>query len=179
MAQAPARLASSRRRKCYKCRMKFSHLIQINDPFNPLIDALSREQLWRGLVLRAENPLLFVMALDGFEIVERGDNALARRLHFGKLTLRDRVSFSPMRQVRYDIEAAGESPAATLVMTIEEPEPEQLFVRFDYETLEGVAATPLDGFYSSFAKQAYVEADIDTVSTIRRLALEQGASGKL
>jgi hypothetical protein len=158
--------------------MKFGHLVQVNDPFNPLIDALSREQLWRGLVLRAENPLLFVMALDGFEIVERGDHALARRLHFGKLTLRDRVSFSPMRQVRYEIEAAGASPAATLVMTIEEPEPEQLFVRFDYETLEGVAAA-LDEFYSSFAKQAYVEADIDTISTIRRLALEQGASGKL
>lgn len=154
--------------------MKFSHLIQINDPLDPLIDPLSREQLWRGLVLRAENPLLFVMALDGFEIVERSENALARKLHFGKLTLRDRVSFSPMRQVRYEIEAAADSPAATLVMTIEEPQAEQLFVRFDYETLQGEATAPIDEFYSSFAKQAYVEADIDTVSTIRRLALEQG-----
>ena len=159
--------------------MKFSHLIQINDPLNPLVDPLSREQLWRGLMLRAENPLLFVMALDGFEIVERGDNALVRRLHFGKLTLRDRVSFSPMRQVRYEIEAAGDSPAASLVMTIEEPEAEQLFVRFDYETLRGEAAAPIDEFYTSFAKQAYIEADIDTVSTIRRLALEPGALEKL
>jgi hypothetical protein len=159
--------------------MRFSHLIQINDPLNPLIDPLSREQLWRGLVLRAENPLLFVLALDGFEIVERGENALARKLHFGKLTLRDRVSFSPMQQVRYEIEAAGDSPAATLVMSIEEPEPEQLFVRFDYETLQGEAAAPMDEFYNSFAKQAYIEADIDTVSTIRRLALEQGELGAL
>lgn len=154
--------------------MKFSHLIQINDPLNPLIDPLSREQLWRGLVLRAENPLLFVMALDGFEIVERGEHALARRLHFGKLTLRDRVSFTPMRQVRYEIEAAGDSPAASLVMTIEEPQSEQLFVRFDYETLPGEGTAPIDEFYNSFAKQAYLEADIDTISTIRRLALEQG-----
>src|ERR1017187_7373407 len=81
--------------------MQFSHLIQINDPFNPLIDPLSREQLWRGLVLRAENPLLFVIALDGFEIVERGDNMLARELRFGKLALRDRIRFEPMKQVRY------------------------------------------------------------------------------
>jgi hypothetical protein len=157
--------------------MQFSHLIQINDPFNPLIDPLSREQLWRGLVLRAENPLLFVIALDGFEIVERGDNMLARELRFGKLALRDRIRFEPMKQVRYEIEAVGDSPAATLVMTIEEPEPEQLFVRFDYETLQGEAAAPIDEFYSSFAKQAYVEADIDTVRTIRRLALEQGGLG--
>ena len=157
--------------------MKFTHLIQINDPLNPLIDPLSREQLWRGLVLRAENPLLFVLALDGFEIVRRGENALERKLHFGKLTLRDRASLSPMRQVRYEIEAAGDSPAATLVMTIEEPELDQLFVRFDYETLQSEAAAPIDEFYTSFAKQAYVEADIDTVSTIRRLALEQIAEG--
>ena len=157
--------------------MQFSHLIQINDPFNPLIDSLSRAQLWRGLVLRAENPLLFVMALDRFEIVERGENALARVLHFGKLKLRDRVSFSPMQHVRYEVEAAGDTPAASLVMTIEEPEPGQLFVRFDYETLPGSAAAPMDDFYSSFAKQAYLEADIDTISTIRRLAAETGALG--
>lgn len=154
--------------------MKFTHLIQINDPFNPLIEPLSREQLWGGLVLRAENPLLFVLALDAFEIVARGENTLARELHFGKLTLRDRVIFEAMTWVRYEIEAARDSPAATLVMTIEEPEPNQLFVRFDYETLQHEAAAPLAAFYSRFAKQAYVEADIDTIRTIRRLALEQG-----
>jgi hypothetical protein len=155
--------------------MKFSHIIQINDPLNPLIDPLSREQLWRGLVLRAENPMLFVLALDGFEIVGHAKNTLTRTLHFGKLTLRDRVSFEPMRQVRYEIESAGDAPVATLVMTIEEPEPDQLFVRFAYETLQGGAAA-LDEFYGSFARQAYVEADIDTVATIRRLAQEQDSA---
>jgi len=155
--------------------MRFSHLIQINDPLNPLIEPLSREQLWRGLVLRAENPLLFVLALDTFEIVRVGDNSLARELHFGRLTLRDRVDFEPMHKVRYEIEASNDSPAATLVMTIEEPEANQLFVRFEYETLRSDAAAPLDEFYSSFARQAYVAADIDTISAIRRLALEQDA----
>lgn len=157
--------------------MKFSHLIQINDALQQLIEPLSREQLWRGLVLRAENPLLFVLGLDRFEIVERGENWLSRVLHFGKLRLRDRVSLSPMRQVFYEIEAAGESPAATLAMTIEEPEPGHLFVRFDYETLHAGASAPQDDFYSGFVKQAYVAADIDTISTIRRLAAQAGAPG--
>ena len=157
--------------------MKFSHLVQINDPLNPLIDQLTREQLWRGLVLRAENPLLFVLALDRFEIVERGENTLARVLHFGALSLRDRVEFVPMQQVRYAIEAVADSPAATLTMTIEQPDAEQLFLRFDYETLQRDAPAPLEEFYGNFAKQAYVEADIDTVSIIRRLAAQPGALG--
>lgn len=153
--------------------MKFTHLIQINDPLDPLIEPLSREQLWRGLVLRAENPLQFVLALDAFEIVGRGENTLARELHFGTLTLRDRVRFEPMNRVRYEIEPAHDSPAATLMMTIEEPEADQLFVRFDYETPQPEAAAPLDEFYSGFAKQAYVKADIDTIRTIRRLVVDE------
>ena len=127
--------------------MQFSHLIQINDPRHPLVDPLSREQLWRGLVLRAENPMLFVLALDAFEIIARADNTLMRELHFGKLTLRDRVSFEPMRQVRYEIESAGDSPAASLAMTIEEPQPGQLFVRFAYETRR--AESDINGACSS------------------------------
>lgn len=153
--------------------MKFSHLVQINDPLNPLIDPLTREQLWRGLVMRAEHPMLFVMALDGCEILERGQNALTRELRFGRLKLRDRVSFEPMRRVRYAVEAAADSPAATLVMTIEEPEIDQLFVRFDYETLPQEGAAAAEEFYGALVKQAYIEADIDTVSTIRRLLQEQ------
>jgi len=44
---------------------------------------------------------------------------------------------------------------------------------------EGKGAVISESFHSRFAKQAYVEADIDTVSTIRRLALEQGGPAKL
>jgi Domain of unknown function (DUF1857) len=51
--------------------MKFEHLIEINDPLNPLIDTITREQLWRGLVIRAESPKLFVPHLDECEIGER------------------------------------------------------------------------------------------------------------
>ena len=36
--------------------MKFEHLVQINDPLNPLIDSLTRDQLWRGLMRYIETP---------------------------------------------------------------------------------------------------------------------------
>ncbi|NCW78771.1 MAG: DUF1857 family protein, partial [Oxalobacteraceae bacterium] len=74
--------------------MKFTHLIEINSPDNPLIVPLSREQLWRGLVLRAERPTLFVMGLDACEITQRSEHMLSRTLQFGQLTVRDEVRFA-------------------------------------------------------------------------------------
>lgn len=152
--------------------MRFSHLIQINDPLNPLIDPLSREQLWRGLAYRAENPVPFVLGLDGCRIVERAENTLKRELHFGSLTVRDRVTLDPMRQVRYETEAGGGLPASSLLMTIEEHGVDELVVRFEYETLRRDSDARGEAFYNAFLKKAYVEADIDTIRTIRRLIVE-------
>ena len=44
--------------------MRFEHLVQINDPLMPLLTEVSRAQLWRGLVLRAEDPAQFVVGLE-------------------------------------------------------------------------------------------------------------------
>lgn len=152
--------------------MRFTHLVQVNDLTNPLIDPLTREQLWRGLKLRAEDPMQFVIGLDHCDLVRHAGNELARELRFGRLTVRDRVSFTPMERVRYEVEATGEVPGATLVTTIEEPEPEQLFVRFAYDTKAIEGGPPVDPYYQQFMKEAYKEADIDAVRTIRRLATE-------
>jgi len=152
--------------------MRFSHLIQINDPLNPLIDPISREQLWRGLVYRVENPLPFVLGLDECRIVVRTEHTLRRELHFGALRVRDRVTLDPMKQVRYETEAGEGLPASSLVMSIEGQSTDELMVRFEYEILRRTGDAPGDQFYDAFRKQAYVEADIDTIRTIRRLVAE-------
>src|SRR5438045_853003 len=104
--------------------MNFTHLIEINDPLNPLIDPLTRTQLWRGLVMRAESPDLFVPYLDGCAILERSDTTLSRELRYGDLTVRDEVVFSPLQRVHYIVPAQGDIPPSSLTMEIEEPEPD-------------------------------------------------------
>ena len=152
--------------------MKFSHLVQVNDPLNPLIDALTADQVWRGLVLRVENPMLFVYALDGFELLGRDGDTLRRELRFGRATVRDTVTFTPPTAIRHEVEAAGEIPAAALAVTIETPAAEHLLVRFDYETRAVNGAPPVEPFYQGFVKTAYVEADLDAIREIRQLAAE-------
>jgi hypothetical protein len=151
--------------------MKFNHLIEINDPLNPLIEPLTRDQVWRGLLLRAEDPKPFVLGLDDCHVIERDETGMSRRLVFGELTVHDRVTYDLGRSVRYDTAAQDGMPAAQLVITIEEPQPGALFVRFEYDS--GTQADSPDGMgqlYEDLRKQAYEEADIDTIRKIREMA---------
>jgi hypothetical protein len=152
--------------------MKFEHLIEINDPLNPLIDPLTREQVWRGLVLHAESPRLFVPHLDECTISERSEEGFRRRRRFGELSIDDRVGFTPLKEVRYDVPAQGDISASSLTVTIETPEQHILFVRFRYDDGHDAATDAANAMYDEFKKSAYQEADIDTIRLMRELAAE-------
>ena len=153
--------------------MKFEHLIEINDPLNPLLHTITREQLWRGLVIRAEMPKLFIPHLDECAIGERDSGIFKRRLRYGDLVVEDTVLFTPLQEVRYNVPAQGEISASSLTMTIVAPDEFQLFVRFCYDDGLGEATDAATRMYDEFKKSAYQEADIDTVRIVRQMA-EQG-----
>lgn len=150
--------------------MKFEHLVIVNEPANPLIADLSREELWFGLLCRAEDPRPFLPGLESCTIVERSDSVLIRELQFGKLRIRDRVELTPMKSVSFDSERTEEHAGGRLTITIEEPEPEALVLRFVYRTTLPEGTHDPDGAYAGFVKAAYHESDIDTVRVIRMLA---------
>ena len=155
--------------------MKFEHLIQINDPLNPLMDTITREQLWRGLVMRAEQPMLFVPHLDECTIGAREAGGFQRQLRYGDLVVNDRVVLEALVEVRYEVPAQGEIPASLLVMKIEMPDQHNLLVRFHYDDGHPESADAASQMYDDFKRSAYKEADIDTVRIVRELA----AAGKL
>ena len=159
--------------------MNFEHLVQVNDPLNPLAETLTREQLWQGLVLRAEQPQLFVLGLDSCTIVARTADTLERELHYGHATVRDRVTLTPNESVRYDILATDAQVGGSLTMTIEQPDALQLFLRFEYATTLPTPDTEDARQTSEIVKSAYREADIDTVRLIREYARNPGQPGAL
>lgn len=156
--------------------MKFAHLIEINDPLNPLIEPLSRAQLWRGLMLRATDPEAFVPQLDRCTLLEQSGLHVARELQYGDLVLRDTVRFLPQQQVVYEVPAQKGMPASRLTMTIEEPQARILFVRFEYENDTSPEEDAANAMYDDFRRSAYEETDIDTIRVIRQLA-EAGQLG--
>ncbi|WP_426209573.1 SRPBCC family protein [Massilia sp. TWP1-3-3] len=152
--------------------MKFEHLIEINDPLNPLIETITRDQLWRGLVLRADSPKLFVPHLDECTIDERESGSFRRVLRYGELRIADRVILTPLEQVRYEIDEQGDISASSLTMTIEAPGEHTLYVRFKYDDGHDAALDAANAMYDEFRKSAYQEADIDTIRVLRELAAE-------
>jgi len=151
--------------------MRFEHLVQINDPLNPLIDMLSRDQLWRGLMRYIETPVAFVEGLDSGRVISRDGNRLHRELHFGRRVVRDEVTLTPMERIHVLTEATAEIPAGALTVSIEEHGPELFFVRFLYETFPQ-GHPPIPGEYQNAVKEAYRQAGIDVIRRIREYAEE-------
>lgn len=154
--------------------MKFEHLVQINDPALVILQPLSRQDVWAGLVARAYRPTEFVMGLQGCTILseEKQGNStrLQRRLDFGSFLVNDLIHLEPEHCSTTTVEATPQFPASALTIQIEEPVPGSLFLRFTYQSDETGSQTELDATTRGLREQAYLTADLDTVRRIRELA---------
>ena len=156
----------------YNSAMNFEHLIQINDQENTLVQPLTRDQLWAGLLHLVENPVPFLPGLESCTILERQANELLRELDFGPATIQDRVTLVETHWVRFDIIPSEAHAGGSLTITIEEPEPGFLFLRFAYRTTLASNPNSEDRAYIEYVKSAYHQSDVDCVRLIRTLAAE-------
>ena len=159
----------------YNISMNFEHLIQINDPENPLVETMTRDQLWQGLLHRVENAVPFLPGLESCTILERQADTLLRELDFGPAVIHDRVTLADMTSVRFDIQPSEVHPGGSLMISIEEPEPGFLFLRFAYQTTLAIDPNSEERAYIEYVKSAYHQSDVDCVRIIRTLA----AGGKV
>lgn len=150
--------------------MNFEHLVVINDPADPSPGELSREELWFGLLCRAEDPRPFLPGLETCSILERSGNELVRELKFGSAVIRDRVTLEPMRSVSFETEATDAHAGGVLTIRIEEPAPRQMVLRFHYRTTFCDEEGSPDRAYAAYVKSAYHQSDLDTVRVIRMIA---------
>jgi hypothetical protein len=149
--------------------MEFEHLVEINDPLLPLVDPLTREQLWRGLERRAREPLDFLDAFDGCRELESTAHYVRHELTFGRHVYTEEVHFDPQRSIRHRIVGEDRHAGSELLVTIEEPAPGALWVRFRYRTVI-LDAEDTGPALDDARRAAYREADIETIRRIRRFA---------
>jgi hypothetical protein len=160
--------------------MHFEHLIQINDPRLALVELLSRQQLWLGLVHRGRSPAVFARGLECSTVDSESRDAdittLNRTLDFGGFRVRDRVQLVEGSHIVITAVATEQWPQSTLSIAIEEPAPELLFLRFIYAYPDADFGQPEDRLVAELRRQAYEQSDIDSVVRIREMAAN-GALG--
>jgi hypothetical protein len=146
--------------------------IPVNDRNNPDQPTLSRNHVWRGLVLKAENALPFVPKMTKCETFERGDNYLIRDVVFRGDPARERVTFYPEQKVQFD--RLSGNTLGTILNEIEEDNKGNLFLRFTF-SLEKEDIPPNSPEEQAYAKQMegdYLGAVQATLNAIRQWVKE-------
>lgn len=150
--------------------MRFEHLIEINAPHTDLLAMMAptftREELWRGLMVRVQTPQRFPMGPESCEWQETEPGVYARTLRFGQHVLHDVVHTSEAEELVFTPEGHGDTAPIRLTMRIEEPQAGQMVLRFIYEAL--ATQTDEERYYNEYRHNAWLHNDRDMVRTLRQ-----------
>jgi hypothetical protein len=84
-----------------------SESVRVNSPGQ---HELTRAQLWQGLVMKAENAVEFVSAMESCKIVERYDDGFLREILLRGDRMFERITFTPEVQVLFERVAQPKFP---------------------------------------------------------------------
>lgn len=147
--------------------LDFQHIIQVNDLEDKTALVITKLQLWQGLVLRARNPQKFNTALQ-CECSSIEENQFVRKISAGEANFKEKVVITPHLKIETSTMPGIEQTFAESSTLIEEPEPNSLFVRFNYRRDLEVGENDVQ--IAEYLKSAYVQLDRDAVAMIRMLA---------
>ncbi|MFZ3308909.1 MAG: SRPBCC family protein [Xanthobacteraceae bacterium] len=108
--------------------VRASRTIKVNaDPGEP---ALTRGLVWRGLLMKAENPLPFVPVISSCKIIARHHDGLTREIVDRGDPITERVTFDPERMVTF--ERLSGRILGTILNEIVEDDDGELALRFTF-----------------------------------------------
>lgn len=147
-----------------------STAVPINPPGEDVV--LTRDDVWRGLVLKAENALPFVPAMTRCDVKSRTDSVIEREIEFRGERFGERITFDPKKQVTF-VRTSG-SVLGTIRNDIEE-EDGDLRLRFSFDLeLQGVeAGSDAEKDYEETMRDDYLKAAGATLAAIRRWVGEE------
>ncbi len=134
--------------------------------------ALTADQVWRGLLMKAENALPFVEAMEDCRVLERYDDGLLRRIKLRGVEMKERVTFTPQVEVYFErIDAQGHDGWITNVIS-EGPTGLLLTFTFALRFPDAEANSKEERERGDAVKASYVGAVASTLQAVRRLAAE-------
>ncbi|MDF2115964.1 SRPBCC family protein [Roseiarcaceae bacterium H3SJ34-1] len=137
----------------------------VNPVGEPVV--ISREDMWKGLVQKAEYAVPFVPAMDDCRIIERFEDGFIREIHLRGTVMRERIVFTPDVQVHFTRIDPADGGWIANVMSESEHGLQLTFV-FAL-TFPGVAAgSAEERARGDDVKASYIEAITATIAETRR-----------
>jgi ketosteroid isomerase-like protein len=153
--------------------IEMSRRISVNEPGQPV---LTRSDVWRGLVLKADNALPFVPAMTFCEVQKReGPNQFVREIEFRGDRCHERVTLKPEDTVTFE---RLDGRILGTIRNIIEDGPEGLGLRFAFALkLAGEAdGSPAEKAYGEIVEKDYLKAVDATLGAIRKMKQETTAA---
>ena len=151
-----------------------SRTIKVNeDPREP---PLTRSLVWRGLVMKAENPLPFVPVISSCKVIERRADGLVREIVDKGDTITEVVTFHPERMVKF--ERVSGRVLGTILNEIIADGDGDLALKFTFTlSIDGVAAgSAEEKDFTSQMEAGYLMAVQATLKAMRKLAQSDALS---
>lgn len=148
--------------------MRFEHLIEINSPqvtVRSMVPVFTREQLWQGLMARIQVPQRFPNGPESCDWRESEPGVFLRTLRFGQHVMQDEVRTVALQSMQFTPQPHGETAPIRLTISIEEPQAQQMVLRFVY--LAMAEQTPEEAYYNDYRHSAWLHNDRDMVTTLR------------
>jgi Domain of unknown function (DUF1857) len=148
-----------------------SRIIRVNEDLREA--RLDRSLVWRGLVMKAENPLLFVPVISSCKVIERRADGLIREIVDKGDAIREIVTFYPEHTVKF--ERTSGRVLGTILNEIVEDADSDLALKFTFTlTIENVAAgSAEEKEFAAQMEDGYLMAVRATLKAVRQLAAEK------
>src|SRR5262245_16339629 len=147
-----------------------SAAVEVNPPgVTPILTA---DQVWRGLVMKAENAVPFVGAMEECRVVERFDGGFVREIVLRGVRMRERITLTPPVQIHFQrVEARGYDGWISNVIS-ESDNGLLLVFTFCVGFPDAAPGSADERRHGDAVKASYVSAITSTLTAVRALARE-------
>jgi hypothetical protein len=151
------------------------YTLSVSVDVNPsgVTPALTQEQVWRGLMMKAENAVLFVPRMQACTVLERWSDGLLREVVNDGNRFREKITFAPPVEVLF--ERVGTEDNAGWITNVISESDHGLLLTFTFAVnLPGAApGTEEERQKGAAMKESYVGAVKATLARVRQLVGER------
>jgi hypothetical protein len=150
--------------------VRASRTIKVNtDPSEP---SLTRSLVWRGLTMKAENPLPFVPVISSCKVIERQGDRLVREIVDKGDAITEVVTFYPKRMVKFE-RTTGRVLGTILNEIVEEADGDlALCFTFTLSVEDVAPGSAQEREFVATMEQGYLMAVAATLKAMRKLVRE-------